>query len=165
MSQVCQQCGAASPAGTSYCGTCGAVLAGAGVPGPPPHAVGSGSGVSSDSRNLGLLAHLSAFVTFAGVPSFVGPLVVWLWKRDQDPFVAEHAREALNFNLSVLLYAVVGAVIAVAFGFLTLGLGFLLVVPVAIALAIAFLVIVVLAGLAASRGEGYRYPVTIRFVR
>jgi uncharacterized Tic20 family protein len=140
---------------------CGAPLGAAPLGAGPP----GGGGLTDDDRNLGLLAHLSAFVTFVGVPSFVGPLVVWLWKREEQPYVGEHAREALNFNLSVLLYTVIGGLLAALLAVVTLGIGLLVIVPVAIALGIAWVVIVIIAGMAASRGEPYRYPVTIRFLR
>ena len=112
------------------------------------------------SNNWAMAAHLSALVAaFVGF-AFLGPLVVYL-ARKEDPYVRAHAAEALNFNLSVLLYAVVGGFVLVIAILLIVGL---LLIPVAIAAAIAWVVLVVLAGVKASRGEAYRYPVTIRFV-
>jgi uncharacterized protein len=170
MPSTCPTCGAAAPEGAAFCSTCGATLGAAAPPptapvpaGPAGPAAPAGP-LDSETRNLGLLAHLSALVAFAGIPSFLGPLVVWLWQRDRHPFVAEQAREALNFNLSVLLYTVIGGVVATVVGLATLGIGLVVVIPVAIALGIAWVAVVVIAGLAASRGEGYRYPITIRFV-
>ena len=64
--------------------------------------------VSSQSRNLATLSHLSAFITFFGIPSLVGPLVLWLLNRD-DPYVEQQAKEALNFNISFLIYGVAAA--------------------------------------------------------
>lgn len=116
--------------------------------------------VATDSRNLGALAHLSGFVTFAGVPGFIGPLIVWLLQRDHDEFVAEQAREALNFNLSLLLYVAAGVAISI----LTIGLGLVLVVPAAIVGAVAWLALTVVAALRAADGRTYRYPLTLRFV-
>ncbi|MDP8960135.1 MAG: DUF4870 domain-containing protein [Actinomycetota bacterium] len=87
--------------------------------------------------------------------AFLGPLVVWLVKREDHPFVEMHAREALNFNLSVLLYFIVGVVLAfVLIGFLLLA-----------ALAVIWLVFTIIAAVRASNGEPYRYPLTIRLVR
>lgn len=117
-----------------------------------------------EQRNWALAAHLSALVSVVGVPSFVGPLVVWVGKREQDAFVEQQSREALNFNLSVLVYAVVGGLLGVLLTIVTLGLALLLVVPLAIAVAVAWLVLVCLAGYRASQGEAFRYPLTIRFV-
>jgi hypothetical protein len=109
--------------------------------------------VASDSRNLAALAHLSAFITFVGIPSLIGPLVFMLAKRD-DPYVAEQAKEALNFNLSFLIYGLVAAVS------MLLLIGFIL-LPV---VAIAWFVLVIVATVKAANGEAYRYPYTMRLV-
>jgi uncharacterized protein len=119
---------------------------------------------SQDVRNWSMFAHLSALVAVFGIPSFVGPLVVWLIRRDRDPVSTEHAREALNFNLSVLIYVVVFAIASVVIAIVTVGLGLLILVPVGIAAAVAWLVVVIIAAVKASNGEPYRYPVTIRLV-
>lgn len=115
----------------------------------------------TDRRNLGAVAHLSAFVAVAGVPSFVGPLVVWLVHRDRDRWVAEQARDALNFNLSLLIYAGAALLLSVV----TIGLGLLVTVPAAVVAAIAWLVLTVLAALRAAEGERYRYPLTLELIR
>ena len=109
--------------------------------------------VSSNSRNLAMVSHLSAFVAFFGIPSLVGPLVLWLLNRD-DPFVEGQAKEALNFNISFLLYGMVAAISIV----LLVGL---LALP---AVLITWFVLVIVASVKAANGEDYRYPVTIRFV-
>ena len=119
---------------------------------------------SVEERNWAVGAHLSALVTLVGLPSFIGPLVVWLVKKDESPFVGEHARQALNFNLSVLVYLVAASVVSIIFLVVTLGLGFLVLIPVVL-IAVVFLVVVLIqASIAASKGETYRYPVTIDFV-
>lgn len=108
-------------------------------------------------------AHLSALagVLLGGLPAFLGPLVVWLLRRDAgDPFATDHAREALNFNLSVIIYAVAAVVVTI----FTLGLALLVVAPVALVVAIGYLVVTIRAAMAASRGEPYTYPLTIRLV-
>lgn len=96
-----------------------------------------------------------------GVGSFVGPLVVWLMRREGDPYVAEHALEALNFNITVDLIVVVGLFLSL----MTFGLGLLIVGPVLLVVGILWLVFTIQAALAASRGERYRYPMSIRLVR
>lgn len=115
---------------------------------------------TSEDRNWGMAAHLSALVMIVGVPAVVGPLIVWIVKRDQ-PFVSEHGREALNFNISMLIY---GAALVV-FGIVTLGIGLLLVLPAAFALLIAWLVLLVQGAMAAARGDRYRYPLSIRLIQ
>jgi len=109
--------------------------------------------VSSDSRNLAMLSHLSAFVAFVGIPSLVGPLVVWLLNRD-DPYVEAQAKEALNFNISFFLYGLVAAIsIILLVGILALP-----------AVVVTWFVLVIVASAKAANGENYRYPFTIQFV-
>ncbi len=108
---------------------------------------------SSNSRNLAMLSHLSAFVAFIGIPSLVGPLVVWLLNRD-DPYVEAQAKDALNFNISFLLYGVVAAIsIIILVGILALP-----------AVVVTWFVLVMVASVKAANGENYRYPLTIQFV-
>lgn len=174
---TCARCGATIHPTASSCPTCGAAVdrddgalpdrsgradgtGGAGRLLPPP-----GPGLSNETRNWALAAHLSAFLGAWVALAFVGPLVVWLLQREEHPYIAHHAREALNFNLSVLLYGVVLAILAIPIGLLTLGLGLLPLVLLAGALAIAWLVLTIVATVAASNGEAYRYPLTVRMVR
>jgi len=114
-----------------------------------------------DARNFALGAHLSALLTlFIGFP-FVGPLVIYLMKQD-DPFVRAHAAEALNFNLSVMLYGVVLGVVGLILLIVVVGiLVWLLLIP----LGIAWLVFICVAAVKAGQGELYRYPLTIRLVK
>jgi uncharacterized Tic20 family protein len=102
----------------------------------------------------------------------LGAGIVWLVKRDASPFVAAHAREAVNFNFSMFLYAAIAAVIAfvlVGATVLTLGLGAILTVPAGLVLALVICAValmwLVCSLVAASRawnGQPYRYPFTLR---
>jgi uncharacterized protein len=114
-----------------------------------------------DSRTYALAAHLSAPLSlFVGFP-FIGPLVVYLVKKD-DPFVRRHAAEALNFNLSIMLYGVILGVVTVIALFFVVGL---LLIPLFAALVVGWIVFTCVAATRAGQGEEYRYPLTIRFVR
>lgn len=174
MPVTCPSCGVeAATSDARHCHNCGSPLPAPDDPrrashpaGGPPQAPGgrgpSGAGdqsprpagVSSDSRTWGMLAHLSALVGLVIGFGFLGPLVVWLIRRDQDPYVDYHGKEALNFNISVLLYALVsGLLILVLIGVVLLAV-----------VGIGWLVLTIVAGVRASNGEYYRYPLTIRFV-
>ncbi len=111
--------------------------------------------LSTDEKNMAMLGHLSALsgfiIPFANV---IAPLVVWQLKKDTMPFAAEQAKEALNFNITM---SIIGTV--AAFSMLIL-IGFVL-LPI---VAIAWLVFTIIAGIAASKGENYRYPFTLRLV-
>lgn len=109
--------------------------------------------VTTDSRNLATLSHLSAFTVFLGVPPVVGPLLVWLLKKE-DPWVEYHAKEALNFNISFMIYALLSAVAIV----LLVGL---ILLPVVV---ISWFVLTIKAAISTSNGDYYRYPMTMRFV-
>ncbi len=124
-------------------------------------APGAPTNARDDARSWALAAHLSALLSLViGFP-FVGPLVIYLVKRD-DPFVRGHAAEALNFNLSVILYGIVLAVVTIALLFFIVGL---LLIPLFVVLGLAWIVLVCVAAAKAGQGAEYRYPLTIRFVR
>lgn len=106
-------------------------------------------------------AHLSAFLgLMGGILIFLGPLVVWLLKRDGDPFVREHAVEALNFNLTMFGAGILAVLVAMA----TLGIGLLVVLPLGLVLFVVWVVFTLVAAVRASNGDRYRYPVSIRLV-
>lgn len=141
---------------------------------PPPPPTGSryvAPGVTSEQRGWAIGAHLGglgmAFAS-AAVLGFVAPLVVWLLRKDEDPYAEHHAKEALNFQLTVLVAIVAAtalAIPAVIIGVLTLGVGLVLGAVAIAAATVAWFVLPIIATVKASNGEGYRYPFTIRFVR
>jgi uncharacterized Tic20 family protein len=135
---------------------------------------------TANERQWAALAHAAALVLalltswIAGVAGVLGAGAVYLLKRDDSPFIAAHAREAVNFNLSMLLYACVAVAIAIALAgatVLTLGIGLILTAPAGILLVLAvvgiallWLVCSVIAILKAWNGEAYRYPLTLRLL-
>ena len=107
---------------------------------------------TEDERTWGLIAHLSMFAgSLLGGLTFLGPLVIWVIKKDQSEFVAEHAREALNFQLAVMVAAVVCTITCVG----------VLVLPVIL---IGAFVYPIIAAMEANKGNAYLYPYTIRFI-
>ena len=111
--------------------------------------------VPEQERTWAVLAHLTAFLTAWFAFGFIGPLVILLVRGDRSPFVRNHAVEAVNFNLSVLIYAAISTVLV----FVLIG------IPMLIVLGLIYLVTVITAASRASAGRPYRYPITIRFVR
>jgi len=117
--------------------------------------VGPGFEASPEERNWAVATHLSGLagyvLPFANV---IAPLIVWLTKRDESPFLGLHAQAALNFQISMMIYyAIAGLLVYVLIGYLLLP-----------ALAILNVVAVVLAALRASRGEFRRYPLSLRLI-
>lgn len=116
----------------------------------------------SDERTWAMLGHLSALSAFiTGIGCVLGPLLVWLIKRDTLPFAGEQAKEALNFNISVII----AAAALWLFTIITLGIGLLITVPACFALFVAWLVLTIIAAVKANSGEHYRYPFTLRLVK
>jgi uncharacterized Tic20 family protein len=108
------------------------------------------TGPTRDECNLAMLAHLLGI--FSG---FVGPLVIWLLKKDESGFVADQAREALNFQITMALALVVCIMLKVIL------IGILL-VPVVF---VVNFILCIVAAVAASKGKRYRYPFALRLVR
>lgn len=118
-----------------------------------------------DQQTWRVLAHASALIQFIGIPSFVGPLIVWLLRRE-DPVVAPHARDALNFQLSLIIYFVGGVIVAVIAAITIVGILLtVLIVFALIALFVAEIVFAVLASVAASKGDRFRYPLSLELIR
>ncbi len=112
--------------------------------------------VSSEERTWGMLSHLLALSGFIGVPfgNILAPLIIWLVKKDQSQFVADQAKESLNFQISLIIYAIVsGILVLVLIGFLLLAVIF-----------IGGIVLTIIATMKANNGEHYRYPLTIRLI-
>lgn len=103
-----------------------------------------------------MLCHLSALAGYI-IPlgSVIGPLVVWQMKKAEMPVVDDQGKEALNFQLTVLIAVLISIVLM----FVVIGI-FLL-----FAIGIADLVLVIIAALKANKGELYRYPFSIKFVK
>lgn len=124
---------------------------------PPPATPPAGRQLSDkDARMFGMWAHLAAFSGFV-IPfgHLLGPLLVWLIKREEHPFVDDQGREALNFQLSMSLYYVIGFVL------LFVLIGFVL-LP---ALFVFSVVVTIMGAIRANEGQRFRYPLCIRFIR
>ena len=132
------------------------------TPTAPEPAVPTPAPTVSDERTWAMLGHLSALSAFiTGIGCVLGPLLVWLIKRDTLPFAGEQAKEALNFNISVII----AAAALWLFTILTLGIGLLITVPACLGLFVAWLVLTIIAAVKANAGEHYRYPFTLRLVK
>lgn len=117
---------------------------------------------SGEERSWALVGHLSALSAFiTGFGCVLGPLLVWLVKRDSMPFAADQAKEALNFNITVVIVGI--GLWAVTVG--TFFIGALLTVPLALVLFVGWLVLTILAAIKANEGVAYRYPFTLRLVK
>jgi uncharacterized Tic20 family protein len=133
------------------------------TPCPPDEAPSPAAGPDVElrekkARNWAVAAHLSALVGFVGVPfgHLFGPLAVWLLKRDDHPFVEDQGREALNFQISILLYSLASGLLILCF---CLG------IPLLLLIQLFNLLSIVVAAVKAGEGRTFRYPLCIRFLK
>lgn len=110
--------------------------------------------VTADQRTYALFMHLSLILAHVFIP--IAPaLIMWLIKRKESPFLDDHGREALNFQISLLIYFCISLVLVPACGIGFVGMA---------ALYILGIVGMVLGAAAANRGEYFRYPATLRLI-
>lgn len=120
----------------------------------PPHV--EGGSVSAEERQWAMFAHLSALAGFV-IPfgNVIGPLVIWLVKKDTMPFVDEQGKESLNFQITVTIAAIICmALIVVLIG-----------IPLLFVVGLIALVLTVIAGVKANEGVRYRYPFALRLIK
>jgi len=117
---------------------------------PEKEMAGEPAEISKDARNMAMLCHLLAIFT-----SFVAPLIIWLIKKDEEPFVNQQGKEALNFQITVILAMFVASLLTI----LCIG------VPLLFAIPVVDVVFCIIASVKASNGVAYRYPVSLRLIK
>ena len=135
---------------------------------PPPPSASMTGAPSAEERQWAMFAHLSALlgalltgVWGGGWGCFIGPLVIWLVKKDTMPFVNDQGKEALNFNITVAIAFVVLFLLSV----MTFGIGLIIAIPLWIIIGIGWLVCTIIAAIKANEGVLYRYPFTLRLIK
>ena len=115
----------------------------------------SASGISADERQWAMFAHLSALIGFI-IPfgNLLGPLIIWLMKKETMPFVDQQGKEALNFQITVTIAMMVSAILIIVV------IGFVLMFVIGL----AALILTIMAGIKANEGVAYRYPFTLRLI-
>lgn len=106
--------------------------------------------VTQDEKTLGIIMHVLCLIGFP----IIGPLIVWLMKKEQSRYLDQQGRELLNFQISYFLYVLIsGLLCAVLIG-----------IPLLFAVAIASIVLTIIGIVKASEGNVYRFPLTIRLL-
>ena len=105
---------------------------------------------TQDEKNLGLIMHVLSLVGF----SLIGPLIVWLVKKDESPFINAQGRELLNLQLSFLIYTIA----CVPLCFVLIG------IPLLIVVGIAAFILTIIGLVKATEGKIYRFPATIKML-
>jgi uncharacterized protein len=115
----------------------------------------SASGISADERQWAMFAHLSALIGFI-IPfgNLLGPLIIWLMKKETMPFVDQQGKEALNFQITVTIAMMISAILIIVV------IGFVLMFIIGL----AALILTIMAGIKANEGVAYRYPFTLRLI-
>src|SRR5437667_8664321 len=111
---------------------------------------------STSVRTLCILSHDTALVVFL-VPvagHLVGPLIIWLAKRQDSPEIDAHGKESLNFQISMLIWNAIAAILIIV----------LIGIPILILLHILNIIFVIVASIQASEGKLYHYPLAIRLI-
>jgi uncharacterized Tic20 family protein len=184
--RTCPNCGLHAQEDVAFCANCGhrfqagseATPQSSGpnqmaVPGPASAPI-SDQTRASDEQTWATIIHLSGFAGLTGIPfaNILAPLVLWLVKRQDSAFVDYHGKEALNFQISVMLYVIAAAIIAAVIAISIFGILFLpalALLPVAImfviGLIIYWIVMMVIAAVRANSGQNPRYPLIIHFVK
>jgi uncharacterized protein len=113
--------------------------------------------LTNEEKNWGMACHLSVFCAFLGIPfgNIIAPLVIWLVKKDQSKFIDHNGKEVLNFQISILIYLAISLILT----FVVIG------IVLIIAVTIAAIVLTIIAAVQTSKGEWYRYPMTIRLIK
>ncbi len=145
--------------------------------------------LSDREKNTAFLTHLSSFFSFVfPFGSVLGPLVMWSVNKERSEYVDENGVEAVNFNLSYVLYSIVLGMLMFPFAFSSFFhhlrsvddfdninfhfdfdfsnvFGFISIASILSALTILKFVLVIIAAIKARRGEVYKYPLTIKFIK
>ena len=110
-----------------------------------------------DERTWGMLCHFSALLIFIGIPfsNILAPLIIWLIKKEEMPFVEDQGKEVLNFQISMTIYLICSAILIVI----------LIGIPILIALGIFDFIITIIAAISANDGKSYRYPINLRLIK
>ncbi|GBE39359.1 MAG TPA: DUF4870 domain-containing protein [Nitrospirae bacterium] len=113
-------------------------------------------GVPKQERTLAMFCHLGAFAGYIfPFGNILAPLIIWLIKKEEMPFVNDQGKESLNFQISITIYFLISILLALVL------IGYVLM----LGLAIFDVVMVIIATVKANKGEAYRYPLTIRFLK
>jgi len=107
------------------------------------------SSPTNDEKTMGMLCHLT------GLISIIGPIIVWLLKKDESAFVDANGKQAINFQLSIIIYSIGSAIL------LIIGIGLILL----LAIGIFACIMIVVASIKAANGEVFQYPLSLQLIK
>ena len=111
---------------------------------------------SKDERTWAMLSHFSALCMFIfPFGNILAPLIIWLIKKDEMPFVEDQAKEVLNFQISMIIYFIISAILCVV----------LIDIPITIGLGIFNVIMTIIAAISANDGKSYRHPMNLKLIK
>jgi len=112
---------------------------------------------TKDERTWGMLCHFSAFLIFLPFPfsNILAPLIIWLIKKEEMPFVEDQGKEVVNFQITMTIYIIISAIFCII----------LVGIPFLIGFIIFNFIFTIIAGISANDGKTYRYPINLRLIK
>jgi len=111
---------------------------------------------TKDERTWAMLCHFSAFTGLIfPFGNFLAPLIIWLTKKEELPFVEDQGKEVLNFQISMTIYLLISGILCII----------LIGIPIVIGLIIFSFIITIIAAISANDGKSYRYPINLRLIK
>lgn len=122
--------------------------------------------ITQNDKNYSSITHLSGFAGwFFPFGNIIAPLVMWSAKKNESIYIDSHGKSAVNFQLSLLLYGFLLALLFIPIAIFTIGLGIIAIAIGIIPAVILKFALIILASIKASNGEQYTYPFTIEFIK
>ena len=122
--------------------------------------------ISQNDKNYSSITHLSGFAGwFFPFGNILAPLVLWSVKKNESSFIDEHGKAAINFQLSIMLYVFLLAILCIPIAIFTLGIGIIAIIIGIIPAVLLKIALIILASIKANNGEDYTYPFTINFIK
>ena len=122
--------------------------------------------ITQNDKNYSSITHLSGFAGwFFPFGNIIAPLVLWSAKKNESAFIDAHGKAAVNFQLSILLYCILLAILFIPIAIFTLGLGVIAIVLGIIPAVILKFILIISASIKANNGEHYNYPFFIEFIK
>jgi uncharacterized Tic20 family protein len=123
---------------------------------PEPSETEKPQEITKDEKTWAMLAHISGFAGFVfPFGNIIGPLLIWILKKEDMPFVDDQGKEALNFQISITIYVLISIILV----FVLIG------IPVLIIIGIFAIIMIIIAAINSYDGKYYRYPLTIRVIK
>jgi uncharacterized Tic20 family protein len=111
---------------------------------------------NKEERTWAMLCHFSVFSMFVfPFGNILAPLIIWLIKKEEMPFVENQSKEVLNFQISMTIYVIVAFLLIII----------LVGIPMLIGLGIFNIIMTIVAAIKANEGENYRYPINLRIIK